>query len=139
MNSLSSDYMSLAILAAIASAALHPWMTALSKKGAHPLTVNFWGVILAGLIFSFVYFRIGFWGKVMENWELIVISGILHATYVMLVLPLIARHEFQVVYPLTRVVPIFVLIGEILILGTSFAALKILGVCLVVSGALIFG
>ncbi len=131
--------MSFAILAAILSAAFHPFFPGFARKASHPLTINFWGVCVAGIIFSFCYFRITFWEKVIDHWQLVVLAGILHTVYTILMLSLIKKHEFQVMYPLTKLAPILILIGEILLLEATFTIVQIFGVLSVITGALIFG
>lgn len=131
--------MSLGIIAAVLSAMLQPLFPGLARRAAHPMTVNFWGMVLAGFIFAFVYFRPDYWPRFAEFWELIIITSILKVLYVWINLPLLAKHEFQVLYPLTRIAPLFILFGEMVWLGAKFSALQILGVVFVISGALIFG
>ncbi len=127
------------ILAIFGSAILHPLMASFAKRAHHALTINLWAVFGSTIIFSFVYFNPIFWGNVWQNWFLILISSIFHVSYILLVLPLIANNEFQVVYPLTRIAPIIMTIGEIFLLGKSFEILQLVGIALIVSGALIFG
>lgn len=131
--------MSIYILAALVSAAFHPFFSGFAKKAAHPLTLNFWGMCVAVLTFSFCYFNISFWQKFQEHWMLVLSSGVLHSLYTIVMLSLIRDNEFQVLYPLTRLAPILILVGEMLFLGTNFTWLQILGVVSVISGALIFG
>ena len=131
--------MSLAVLAVLFSAFLHPVMASFSKKANHPLTLNFWGVIVATLIFSYVYFDVHFWGKVFLHWDFILYSSLLHSVYVIIILQLLAKHEFQVLYPLTRLAPILILVGEILFFGTEFSLYQIGGIVSIIAGALVFG
>ncbi len=131
--------MSLAVLAAIISAGLHPFMVSAAKRAAHPLTVNALGCFLAAIVFSFVYFDPDFWTRFLVHWKLVVFSGFLHIAYISIALTLITRHEFQVLYPLTRLAPILILIGEVVVFGTEFLAIQIFGIMSVVAGALILG
>jgi len=128
-----------AILAAVSSAALHPFFPIFARRGANPLTVNFWGILVATAIFSFIFFRENFWQRVADHWILILLAGMLHAGYTILSLRLLSRNEFQILYPLTRLAPILILFGEIFWFGTKFSATQILGILAVMAGALIFG
>ena len=129
----------LAILAVLASAFLHPIMASFAKKAAHPLTLNFWGVVVATFIFSYVYFDIFFWEKVFLHWDFILYSSLLHSLYVIVILQLLAKHEFQVLYPLTRLAPILILVGEVLFFGTEFSLYQMGGIIAIIAGALVFG
>jgi drug/metabolite transporter (DMT)-like permease len=131
--------MFLGVLSAFISAIFQPFYSILAKKGANPLTVNFLGVVYIAIFFSFCFFNFGIWVRILENWELIFASGVLHIGYIVITLLLIKKHEFQVVYPLTRLAPILILFGEIFLFGTDFSILQILGVSLVVVGTVIFG
>ena len=131
--------MSIYVLAALLSAAFHPFFPGFAKKAAHPLTLNFWGVCIAVLTFSFCYLEVAFWQKVQTHWILILSSGALHSIYTIAMLNLIRSHEFQVMYPLTRLAPILILIGEILFLEAHFSVMQMLGILSVISGTLIFG
>jgi len=131
--------MSFAIIAVIISALLHPLVGVFAKKAAHPLTINFWGIVFASVFFSYVYFDISYWERILNHWDLILLAGILHSIYAILSLTLITKHEFQVLYPLTRLSPIFILIGEVVILGSEIFWFQILGIILITTGALIFG
>ena len=131
--------MSIYILAALVSAVFHPFFPGFAKKAAHPLTLNFWGMCVAVLTFSFCYFNITFWQKFQEHWVLVLSSGFLHSVYTIVMLSLIRDNEFQVLYPLTRLAPILILFGEMIFLGTDFTWLQITGVLSVMSGVLIFG
>ena len=131
--------MFLPILAALGSAASHPFYPIYARKGAHPLTVNFWGILLATLLFSFCFFSFQFWQDIALSWKLIVLSSLFHFAYIIMSLTLIAKHEFQVLYPLTRLAPVLILLGEMFLLGSDFSFLQIVGVVAVTSGALIFG
>ncbi len=131
--------MNLAVLAVIFSAFLHPMMASFSKKAAHPLTLNFLGVILAVSFFSYEFFDLDFWQRVVEYKEIIIISALLHSTYMMIMLSLVAKHEFQVLYPLTRLSPILILIGEIFWFSAKFTFFQILGIGMILSGALVLG
>ncbi len=131
--------MSFAIFAAVFSAFLHPFMASAAKRAAHPLTVNFLGACIAGVVFSFCFFDQSFWERFLIHWPLIFLSGFLHIFYVSISLSLIARHDFQVLYPLTRLAPVVILVGEMIFFGTEFLLVQILGVFSVVAGALFLG
>lgn len=131
--------MSPAILAVLFSAFLHPIVGIFVKKANHPLTLNFWGVILAGIFFSYHYWDIDFWNRVVEHRGLLIISGLIHSFYVYISYTLIVKHDFQILYPLTRLAPILVLVGEMAWFGTEFTFFQILGVIILVLGSLIFG
>ncbi len=131
--------MSLAIIAALASATFHPFFPGFARKAAHPCTLNFWGICVAVLVFSFCFFDLEFWKLFFDHWEVVILSGILHSVYTIMMLLLVKQHDFQVLYPLTRLAPIFILMGEVLILSSRFEIVQILGVCSVIVGALIFG
>lgn len=131
--------MSPAIIAILISALFHPMNGVFAKKAKNPLTLNFWGVVLAGLFFSYHYWDIDFWHRVVEHKELLIISGLIHSFYVYISYTLIVKHDFQVLYPLTRLAPILVLAGEMFWFGTEFTFFQILGVIILVLGSLIFG
>jgi len=131
--------MFLGILSAFGSAILQPFYSIAAKRGSHPLTVNFWGIVYITIFFSFCFLNLDFWDRALENWGLVFLSGLFHVGYVVLTLSLIKKHEFQVVYPLTRLAPILILLGEIALFSTEFSFLQILGVILVALGTLIFG
>jgi len=131
--------MFLGILSAFGSAIFHPFYSIFAKRGANPLTVNFWGVIYIAIFFSFCFLSSDFWVRAVENWELIFVSGALHVGYIVLTLLLIKKHEFQIVYPLTRLAPILILLGEIVLFSTDFSFSQIMGILLVGVGTVIFG
>ncbi len=131
--------MSLSIIAVLFSAFSHPFVAVFAKRAAHPFTINFLGIILACMGFSYIYFQPSFWHNFFLHWEIIFLSGFLHFIYVALSLLLIKKHDFQVLYPLTRIAPIFIIIGEIFILGNEFLWMQILGIIFITIGALIFG
>lgn len=127
------------VLAALLSAFLHPWVGVVAKKVPNALTMNAWLIILIAIVFSPYLFFDGYWDRFVDNWELIIVSNFLKAVYGTVVMYLLGRHSFQVLYPLTRLAPLLLLSGEFLLFGTFFSALQIAGVCAVVLGALIFG
>lgn len=131
--------MSVGIFMAIGSAMFQPLYSGLSKKGNHPLTVNFWGMALATLVCSFCFWQESYWERISDCWQLVFLSSILKVLYVNINLPLLARYEFQVLYPLTRIAPILIMIGEIVWLKSSFNFWQIAGVVSVILGTLIFG
>ncbi len=131
--------MSLGVLIALGSAGLQPFFPGLARRGHHPLTVNFWGMSVATLAFSFCFWGESYWERVGELWGLIFLSSILKVIYVNINLPLLARHEFQVMYPLSRISPLLIMLGEIVWLGSSFTLWQVVGVVGIISGALIFG
>lgn len=131
--------MFVAILAALSSAVLHPFWAISARKAANPFSINFIGMVVAIILFSPLYFMGAFWEKTISNIELVLISSFLHVAYALLTLRLLSSHEFQVCYPLTRLAAVFVLLGEMLLLGQAFSGLQILGVILVCFGAIIFG
>jgi drug/metabolite transporter (DMT)-like permease len=127
------------ILAAVGSAILHPIMSALAKKAAHPLTLNFWGICLAFFVFFPVFLDSSFWERILEYRWLVATSSGLHFIYIIALLELLKRHDFQVIYPLTRSAPVFTLVGEAWLLHTEFSALQVLGFLLVTGGVFILG
>ncbi len=131
--------MPLALIFLIGSALLHPFWIALPKKAAHPLTMNFWGMVIATIIFSPVYFQTIFWEKVIQHKELVLSLVVIQSFYAMSVLVFARNHHFQLAYPLSRTIPIVVLIGEVFFLNETFTPLQIIGICTVAFGALLFG
>ncbi len=131
--------MFLGVLAAFGSAVAHPFYSIFAKRGANPLTVNFLGVIYIAIFFSFCFFNPDIWVRVLNNWELVSLSSALHIGYIVITLLLIKKHEFQIIYPLTRLAPILILLGEIVLFGTSFSFTQIMGVAFVGLGTVVFG
>ncbi len=125
-------------LLAVLSAFLHPWTGIFAKKAAHPLTLNFWGILILVLCFIPAWATPEFWNKCAAHWELVGLSTLFKTSYGLISIWLISRLDFQVLYPLTRLAPLLILLGEIYWLGSNFSLTQTIGILSVGLGALIF-
>ena len=127
------------IFAALLSAFLHPWAGVISKKAAHPITVNCWALMIMTVVFVPLIWIRDLWPLIIEHWPWVIATSVLKSAYGISVMYLLGRNNFQIFYPLTRVAPILVFVGELFWFGNAFSMTIFLGIMAVTTGALIFG
>jgi len=131
--------MSFAVIALLGSALIHPFWVAIPKKAVHPLTMNFWMMIFASIVFSPFLFNADLWKRLSDHWiEYSMLSGF-QICYAVLVLTFTKNHHFQIAYPMSRMGPLLVLFGEIYFLQGILSPSQIFGIITVTIGAVLFG
>jgi len=113
------------------------WNIAAKKAGGDARFAAFTGVLMA-LIWAPLGIWLGWdvvptWGRV--EWGFVVVSGILHVLYYVVLLRGYRKADLTVVYPLARGSgPLLSSLVAILVLGEQITAFGVAGICAVVAG-----
>ncbi len=124
------------LLALLGSAFTHPLGGACAKKSLNPIAMGFWAVVISTIPFIGELLQTQIWSDILLHWPVITLSVLFNAAYGILFVMILSRHEFQLTYPLTRMAPILIAIGEIIWLHQAFSSPQWIGIMTVAIGAI---
>ncbi|MBT5855399.1 EamA family transporter [bacterium] len=127
----------LVIFAAFLHAA---WNTA-TKSIAHNKAVPYLGFLFISILaLPVVLIQPGATGTIVDYWYLFLITGIVHASYYLMLLYAYSRYEISVIYPISRGASIVLpLAFSLVILNDSLHTGSLIGITLIVLGILVKG
>lgn len=130
-----------AVMLVLGAAALHAWWNYLAK-GARVDAPFTYGTVLTSLAVLFPLAAVAYAiERPSLGWEvfaLVAVSGSLHTLYFWLLTQGYRVGDLSLVYPLSRGTgPVFAVIGGVLIFGERPSAIAVLGIMLVVVGAVV--
>jgi len=129
----------LSILLILISALLHSSWNFFAKRGNWPMEFYFWVFLCSSLLYLPFFFGFGvfpsFFSKTpLWAWSLNFTSGLVQTLYFICLIVAYRKGDLSLVYPISRLAPLFTLLWATLFIGEILSSVGVFGISLVILG-----